>query len=366
MVNRLSGVFAALFMVMLCGLSACDRDNSNSSKSDGGSGGGGDTAATTQGAAAEGTTTSGAQPRIAYITNGVDPFWVIAEKGAKDAAAKYNVALTVLMPNSASDQKQKVEDVLTGGIDGIAISPIDAENQTPMINDAAAKVPVITHDSDAPKSDRLMYIGMDNYKAGRMCGQLVKQAVPEGGKVAIFVGRLEQDNARLRRQGVIDELLDRSEDSTRNDPPGSEIRGDKYVIVATLTDQFDRAKAKQNAEDMVNLHPDLKCMVGLFAYNPPLCLEALRSQGKLGQIKVAAFDEQDGTLQAIRDGNCHGTVVQNPYMYGHESVRVLQALHRGKKDVIPASKFQDIPARKITRENVDEFWADLRAKTGTR
>ena len=368
MVKRLSGALTALCLLMLLGVTACDRDNSNTSKSDSSSssGSGGDTAATTTQPSGSGTAAvpNTSRPRIAYITNGVDPFWVIAEKGAQDAAAKYNVELTVLMPNGPGDQKQKMEDVLTGGIDGIAISPIDAENQTPMINDAAAKVPVITHDSDAPKSDRLLYIGMDNYKAGRMCGQLVKEALPEGGKVAIFVGRLEQDNARLRRQGVIDELLNRSEDSSRNDPPGQPIAGDKYTIVNTLTDQFDRAKAKRNAEDMVNLHPDLKCMVGLFAYNPPLCLEGLKSQGKLGQIKVVAFDEQDGTLQAIRDGYCHGTVVQNPYMYGHESVRVLQALHRGNKSIIPASKFQDIPARKIKKENVDEFWADLRAKTG--
>jgi ribose transport system substrate-binding protein len=305
-----------------------------------------------------------AKPRIAYITNGVDPFWTIAEKGALDAANKYNVEVQVIMPKDAGDQKQKVEDLLTRGIDGIAISPIDAENQTPLINQAAKQVKIITHDSDAPKADRLLYIGMSNYDAGRMCGQLVKEAIPNGGKVAIFVGRLEQDNARLRRQGVIDEILDRSSDPTRNDPPDAQLKGDKYTIVGTLTDQFNRAKAKANTEDMVTKHPDLAGVVGLFAYNPPLCLEGLRTQGKLGKIAVIGFDEQDQTLQAIKDGHCHGTVVQNPYMYGHESVRVLAALHRGNTRVVPPSKFMDIPARKITKANVDEFWADLRKKTG--
>jgi ribose transport system substrate-binding protein len=66
---------------------------------------------------------------------------------------------------------------------------------------------------------------MSNYDAGRMCGELVKEAMPGGGSVMIFVGRVEQDNARLRRQGVIDELLDRSHDPTRFDPPGEVIRG---------------------------------------------------------------------------------------------------------------------------------------------
>ena len=104
--------------------------------------------------------------------------------------------------------------------------------------------------------------------------------MPNGGKVAIFVGRLEQDNAVKRRQGVIDELLDRTRNDKRYDDPGGEIKGDKYTIVATLTDQFDRARAKANAEDMLSAHSDLGCMVGLFAYNPPMCLEALRSQSR--------------------------------------------------------------------------------------
>lgn len=306
---------------------------------------------------------SGPKPRIAYVTNGVDPFWTIAAKGANDGAAEAHAEVTVIFPSGAEDQQQKIQDLLVRGIDGIAISPIDAKNQTPLINQAAAQVPVITHDADAPESERLMYIGVDNYDAGRMCGQLVKEALPNGGKVAIFVGRLEQDNAAKRRQGVIDELLDRPKDPNRFDPAGTEIKGDKYTIVATLTDQFDRARAKANAEDMLSLHPDLGCMVGLFAYNPPLCLEALRSQGKLGKVQVVGFDEQAGTLQAIKDGHCHGTVVQNPYEYGRQSVKVLAALVRGDKSVIPQDKFMDIPARQIRKGDVDEFWADLKKKT---
>jgi ribose transport system substrate-binding protein len=308
----------------------------------------------------------GPKPQVAYITNGVDPFWTIAEKGAKDGGKAYNAEVTVIFPANAEDQKQKVEDLLVRGVDGIAISPIDAKNQTPMINEAGKQTRIITHDSDAPDSTRLMYIGMDNYSAGRMAGKLVKEAIPGGGKVAIFVGRLEQDNARLRRAGVIDELLGRARDDKRQEDPAKTLTADKYTIVATLTDQFDRAKAKSNAEDMMSAHPDLACMVGLFAYNPPLCLEALRSGNKLGKIKLVGFDEQAGTLQAIKDGYCQGTVVQDPYNYGKESVRVLAALVRGDESVIPKSKFQDIPARQIRKDNVDAFWTDLKKKTGAK
>jgi ribose transport system substrate-binding protein len=254
---------------------------------------------------------------------------------------------------------------LTRGVDGIAISPIDPANQQDVLDEIAARTRLITHDSDAPESRRLCYVGMDNYEAGRMCGELVKEAMPEGGSVMIFVGRLGQLNARLRRQGVIDELLDRDRDSSRYDEPGRVLEGKKYVILDTRTDEFDFAKAKSLAQDAMARYPDLGCMVGLFAYNPPKCLEAVTEAGRLGKVKIVAFDEEDETLQAILAGNIHGTVVQNPYLYGYHSIRILAGLARGDKTVLPQNAYLDIPARKITRGNVQTFWDELKSRTQT-
>jgi ribose transport system substrate-binding protein len=147
------------------------------------------------------------RPTVAYVTNGIADFWVIAQKGAWDGAREFKVNVEVRMPPSGvGDQKRMVQELLTRGVQGVAVSPIDPANQGDLLDEIAARTALITHDSDAPKSKRLVYIGMDNYVAGRMCGKLVKQALPEGGTVMIFVGRVEQENAKLRRQGVIDEL----------------------------------------------------------------------------------------------------------------------------------------------------------------
>lgn len=302
---------------------------------------------------------------VGYVTNGISDFWVIAEKGANDAAKELGVTASVLMPpEGVGDQKRMIQDLLAKGIDGIAVSPIDPANQVGILNEIAANTRYITHDSDAPQTNRELYIGMDNYTAGRMCGELVKKALPEGGNVMIFVGRLGQLNADQRRQGVIDELLDRSFDPERRDPNDGPIVGDKYTIIDTRTDQFDFARAKSQAEDAIAKYPELHAMVGLFGYNPPKCLEAVKEAGKQGEIKVIAFDEEDDTLQGIKDGFITGTVVQNPYRYGYESVRVLTSLAKGDESVIPASKFIDIPARSITSDNVDEFWTELKALRG--
>ncbi len=306
------------------------------------------------------------RPRLAYVTNGIASFWVIAEKGAQDAGQKVNAEVIVKMPpNGVEDQKRMCQDLLAEGIDGIAISPIDPDNQGDLLDEIAERTNLITHDSDAPDSPRLCYVGMDNYKAGRMCGQLVKQALPEGGSVMIFVGRLGQANARLRRQGVIDELLDREPDSSRyDDPNAGELKGAKYTILDTRTDGFDFGKAKAQAQDAIARYENLGCMVGLFAYNPPLMLEAVREAGKVGKIQIVAFDEDDATLQGIKEGSIYGTTVQNPYQYGYKSIEILAALAKGDVSVIPEDRFINVEARNITKETVDDFWAELKRLTG--
>ena len=319
-------------------------------------------------APADGDTAAPGAIRVAYVTNGIDPFWSIAEAGALAAARDLGVQCEVLMPpRGLVDQTRMIEALLANNIDGIAISPIDAANQVDMINQAAARAKVITQDSDAPDSDRLCFIGMDNYLAGREAGKLVKEAMPDGGSVMIFVGRLEQLNAQQRRQGVIDELLDRPVGDTNalvfDSTDFTHLDG-KYTIVGTRTDNFDYGRAKANAEDAMASHPTLGCMVGLFAYNIPNCLEAVKAAGKTGQIQLVSFDESDPTLEGIRDGHVHGTISQQPYEYGYQSVAVLKALIEGDDSVIPAEGFIDVPSIVVTRDNVDDFQARLNELRG--
>jgi len=230
-----------------------------------------------------GAAAAGEGPEYAFITNGVADFWTIGKAGAEKAAADLGVRATVIMPSSITDQTRKIEHLLTRGTAGIAISPINPANQGEVLAKAAAATNLVTHDSDAPDSPRKVYIGMDNYEAGLICGKLVRDALPDGGKVMLFIGRLDQDNSQRRRQGCIDGVLGREPDASRRDDPGATIKSDdgKYEILGTMTDQFDRAKAKANAEDALLRHPDVAAMVGLFEYNPPLILEALERAGRL-------------------------------------------------------------------------------------
>ena len=312
-----------------------------------------------------------ARPRVAFVTNCAVDFWAVAQAGVEAAAAEYGVDAMIRMPptGTAEEQKRQLEDVVAAGVQGVAVTPKDPDNMTGLLNRIADRCVLITHDSDAPKSDRLCYIGVDNYDAGRLCGQLIKEAMPDGGPIVILVGTLDQDNARGRRQGVIDELLDRSHDPARFDPQEASLKNDKWEIRATFTTQMDAQKAKASAEDSLARWSDIKGMVGLFAYEPAVILDAVRSSGRLNDVAIVGFDEDAATLQGVLDGEIYGTVVQNPYEYGYQSVKLLAALlaadgEAGRAALVPEGGNIVVPARQIRKDDARAFWDDLNAKLG--
>lgn len=152
----------------------------------------------------------GSGTHIAFITNSIDPFWTIAEFGCRRAADQFGTSVEVQMPASGTIEEQKrfLESNAANGLDGVAISPIDPSNQVGMINEACESMTVICQDSDAPASNRKFYLGTSNYMAGRAAGELIKEALPDGGSVMMFVGKMEVLNAQERSQGIIDELAD--------------------------------------------------------------------------------------------------------------------------------------------------------------
>ncbi len=96
----------------------------------------------------------------------------------------------------------------------------------------------------------------------------------------------------------------------------------KFIILDEVqTDGGDRSLAKKNAENTLVKYPEVEAMVGLWAYNAPQCIEALKDAGKLGEVKIFSFDEDPVTLDAIKDGHCEGTMVQDPYLFGYSSMR---------------------------------------------
>ena len=144
------------------------------------------------------------------------------------------------------------------------------------------------------------------------------------------------------------------------------VKAGKFVIVGTRTDNADFTVAKQNAESALQLHPDLAGMVGLYGYNGPKIIEALREAQKngrdvLGKVRVFGFDGLEESLEAIEAGHLDGTVVQQPFEFGYQSIKVLKDLAEGKPAPGKDGLF-DIPVQVVTRETVAAYRGELKTR----
>ena len=265
------------------------------------------------------------RPTVALITNNDDPFWDPVIAGAEKAAAQSNLKLKVIKgTGKEADQSATIRQLLAEGISGLAISPIDGAGQTEVLRQAAVQMPLVTMDSDSPNSSRLWFVGTDNYSAGRQVGAILQEAVPDGGEVLICVGSVTAENGKLRRQGVIDELLDRPYSQNGPfDPLDAPIKGAKYTLVGTCVDMHDKDAAVKLAADAIQKHPNLKCIVALYSYSAPAVLKALEQTGKLGQIKVIGFDALPETMAAVKAGNVFATMQQAQFDIGFDTIRGL-------------------------------------------
>jgi len=286
------------------------------------------------------TKSEGKPVKLAFVTNNTADFWTVARKGVETAGKELSNATVEfrVADGTAAGQRQIVDDLLTKGVTGIAISPVDPANQTEMLNNIAKKGVVVTQDSDAPSSDRAAYIGTDNVAAGKQAGDLIKQALPNGGKIMIFVGRLDAQNAKERAEGI-----------------RQAVAGTKIEILDIKTDDTDQVRAKANAADTIVKHPDIAAMVGLWNYNGPAILSALKEAKKVGKIKVVCFDDDPATVAGIMDGSIFGTIVQQPYEFGYQSIRLMNQILSGDKTGIPPGKQKFIDTVAVTKMNVNEY-----------
>ena len=288
------------------------------------------------------------KPAIAFVVNGPSDFWKLAEAGVQAAQAELpDVELQFRYPEraDAAVQQRVVDDLIAAGVKAIAVSVVDPATSTDSINNAAKAVPYFTFDSDAPQSNRIAYFGSSNVELGKNAGELMKKALPNGGKCIGFVGLPGAANAMERIQGY-----------------NEAVAGTGLELIDVRGDDIDQTRARANVDDVLVANPDVTCMVGFYSYNPPRIYEALRDAGKLGSITVVGFDEDPITLGAVKEGSFAGTVVQQPYEWGYQGSKLIANYRAGDKSGVPADGIIIIPGLAITKDNVDQFQSDLQAK----
>lgn len=298
------------------------------------------------------TAIAGAQdkPTLAFVVNGASDFWKAAEAGVKKAQAElpgYNLELKYPEQSSVAIQQRLMDDLVTAGVKAIMVSAVDPKTSTDGLNKIASETALFTTDSDAPQTKRIAYIGSSNIDAGKQAAEIAKKAMPDGGKCLGFVGLLGADNAKERIDGMKEGLA-----------------GTKIELIDVRGDDIDQARAKKNVEDALVASPDVTCMVGFYSYNTPRIYEALRDAGKLGQITVVGFDDDPITLGGVKEGTVAATVVQQPFEWAYQGMKLMAAYLEGDKSGIPENGLIIIPTKIIGKDDVDAYAANLKAMSG--
>ncbi|RWG05042.1 MAG: ABC transporter substrate-binding protein [Mesorhizobium sp.] len=287
------------------------------------------------------------KPTLAFVVNGASDFWKAAEAGVKKAQGElpdYNLELKYPEQSSVAIQQRLMDDLVTAGVKGIMVSAVDPKTSTDGLNKIASQTALFTTDSDAPQTKRVAYIGSSNVDAGKQAAEIAKKAMPNGGKCLGFVGLLGADNAI---EGMKEGLA-----------------GSKIELVDVRGDDIDQARAKKNVEDALVASPDITCMVGFYSYNTPRIYEALRDAGKLGQITVVGFDDDPITLGGVKEGTVAATVVQQPFEWAYQGMKLMAAYLKGDKSGIPANGLIIVPTKIIGKDDVDAYAANLKAMAG--
>ncbi len=179
----------------------------------------------------KGTANGSAQKklRLSIVVNAPSDYMSLVRLGCDSVTRGLgDVDLDFRIPSDSTVESQQeiLSNFVAGGVDGIAISPIDADKQTDFLNQIATNMPLVCIDSDVASSKRTCYIGTDNIAAGKQAADLLKAALPQGGKIILFVGYASAQNTKDRIQGIQDGLS------------GSNIQ-----IIDTLADDTKRAVA---------------------------------------------------------------------------------------------------------------------------
>jgi ribose transport system substrate-binding protein len=288
--------------------------------------------------------------RLAFIANGEGPYWSIVRLGcdtAKRPAGNLDANLDLVfrspLDRSATGQQEIVTNLIAQGVDGIAISPIDAEKQTEFLNSIPTNILLVCADSDAPKSRRICYIGTDNVAAGKQAADLLKTALPQGGKVVLFAGSESSQNVKERIEGIKQGLA-----------------GSNLEIMAVQAADGSSVTALKNAQDALGKYPDLAGMVALNNFVGPAVLQATRGAGKAGKVKIVCFDEDNDILAGIAAGDIYGSIVQSPFKIGGRTVSEMASYLRGEKNQLAAGKILT-PSQVVTKDNLASFQMRFKA-----
>ena len=265
---------------------------------------------------------------IAVIPKGTThEFWKSIHAGAIQATqelAKAGDTVSIiwkgpLREDDREQQVQVVEGFLSQGVQGIVLAPLDSRALVRPVEEAkGAGIPTVIIDSGLQSDVMVSFVATDNRKGGALAAQRMGEVL--GGKGKVLLLRYQEGSASTqeREAGFLET-----------------IRGTYPGIQVVSSDQYagpTRETAKRAAENLLNRYGSQ--LQGIFTPNESSTigmLLALQDMGSAGKIKLVGFDASQILIDALRNGQLEGIVVQNPMRMGYLGVKTMVDHLRGKQ-----------------------------------
>ncbi|CAN7356829.1 sugar ABC transporter substrate-binding protein [Devosia sp. Root413D1] len=278
---------------------------------------------------------------LAVVVKGLDnPFFTVMGQGCADwntahADSEYTCLYTgPALSSDEAGEVQIVQDLISKGVAGIAISPSNAPAMANMLKAAAPTMPIITVDADLLPEDKALrktYFGTNNYDMGVGMATELKKLKPEGGTVCLQLGNVAAANINERAAGFRDTIAGAKGTEKLNNTNGwTEADG-----CPTYTND-DIPTANQQMADVFTAQPDLDAFVLVggwaqfgpqaYAQNTDQVMERLKSK----DLVIIAGDTLPPQTQAFREGRSHFQIGQRPYQMGNEAPDILISLIKGE------------------------------------
>lgn len=251
--------------------------------------------------------------KFAFLTNNMSPFWTAAQIGVGRASSELGVPIAFQAPTASdllSQQLSMLETFVNDGYTGVTFSAIDREAPHSIIERAVEQGTIVLNmDSDATGSERALYIGMSDYNAGRAAAEAALDIIGEGQVVGL-VGFATAQNAQDRIAGVNDVF-----------------EGTDMELVEVLIDDIKPEVALSNAQTAIQKYgDDLAGFITFYSYDGPAACQAIKQAGKVGEIKLVAFDAEPETQVCMEEGVVQAMIGQRVYFYGYLSGYVMHAM----------------------------------------
>ena len=280
------------------------------------------------------------QTKIGFIVKFPGGFFDILQGGGKTFAdAHPDVQIVFGQSKSATDvegQIALIELMVTQGVKGIAITPVDPAI-TPALDAAvAAGVKVVLMDNDIPDwKGKTALVATDNFAGGKLAGEYLKAHIPAGATVGQIAGVPGVPSLDDRLKGMAEGL------------------GEGYKIVGgNVSTGCGAEKAVGAAEDILTANPDVAAFYGACQGPTEGAISALANANiDPSEVIVVGFDGADSELEAIAQGTEAATVMQFPDKIGELGVATLYKAINGEQ--VPA--FVDTGTALITQDNLDQF-----------